>query len=260
MRNENIMARLIPLISGLLIFINSFTIAEEKTDLFNEGNDLYRKGKYSEAVEVYKRIIGLGGGGCGNLYFNMGNCYYKIDNIGKSILFYERAKLLNHDDKDLEFNLGLANLAVVDKIEPMPEFFLFKIINGFIHLIPKSVLIWICAGIYLVAMLFLMIWIFIRNSFLRVLSLRTSILFFIILIIFSISFFGQIIEEKNREEAIIMSTEVYVMGSPTADGVELFTLHEGTKIRIEKVAGDWYEIVIADGKIGWIPCRDAERI
>ncbi len=243
----------------LLITLISFLNADDKIELFQQGNEFYREGEYSKAVECYLEI-NRRGYESGPLYFNIGNCFYKLDEYGKAILFYERAKKLMPRDEELEFNLKLANLSVVDKIEPLPKFILFRLFDGFVHLVPKPFLLGIVVIFYLLCMTFLIIRILLQNESLRVLFLRICILFLVLVVIFGFSLFKQITEEGKKDEAVIMAEEVNVMGAPSEGATTLFTLHQGTKVGIDKVSGDWLEIVLADGKVGWVEKEILERI
>jgi len=245
---------------GLIIVVLPLLLyAQDETELFHQGNQLYRVGEYEKALDSYLEIY-ESGYESGPLYYNIGNCYYKLDETGKAILYYERAKKLIPGDEELEFNLKLAHLSVVDKIEPLPTFFLFKLIDGFIYLIPTSILIWIVAALYVFFVTFLILRILTRNRYLRRICSYVSILLLVFFIIFEFSLFSQIIEKSQQEEAIIMAEEVNVKGAPSEGTTTLFTLHEGTKVHIEKVSGDWFEVLLADGKVGWVRQDILERI
>ena len=136
-------------ISAILLIFSLGVSASDMEDLFQEGNRFYQAGDYESALQSYRRILEMGHES-GPLYFNMGNCTYKMQEIGRAVLFYERAKKLMPGDEDVRANLALANLAVVDKIEPQAEFLLFRIGRGIIHLLPESVLVAVLVGAYLV--------------------------------------------------------------------------------------------------------------
>lgn len=253
--NNKIFISIVVLIFVLPCLLN----ADAKEELFEQGNQYYRAGEYSKALESYLQIYEQGYES-GPLYYNIGNCYYKLNETGEAILFYEKAKKLMPGDEELEFNLKLANLSVVDKIEPLPTFILFRIFDNFVHLLPKSYLLWITASLYLFFICFLIIRILSRNETLRRVCTRFSILFLILLIVFGFSLIKQITEQAEQNKAIIMAEEVTVRGAPSETATSLFTLHEGTKVHIDKISGDWYEIVLADGKVGWVKKVSLERI
>lgn len=246
-------------IAIIIFLLPSLINAQDEIKLYQQGNQLYREGEYEKAVDCYLDVYKMGYES-GALYYNIGNCYYKLDEIGKAILFYERAKKLMPGDEELDFNLKLANLAVVDKIEPLPTFFLFRLLNGFFHLIPKPYLIWFVAVLYLLFIIFLILRILSHNESLKRMCLRLSILFLVLLFVFGFSLFKQITEEITQEQAVIMVDEIDIKGAPSETATTLFTLHEGTKVHIDKESGDWYEILLADGKVGWVEKDVLERI
>ncbi|MEJ2628480.1 MAG: tetratricopeptide repeat protein [bacterium] len=243
----------------VILLLPVLLFADEKAELFRQGNQFYRAEEFSRALESYLEIYEKGFES-GPLYYNIGNCYYKLNETGKAILFYEKAKKLMPGDEELEFNLKLANLSVVDKIEPLPTFILFRVFEGFVHLIPKSFLLWLTALLYLFCLSFLIIRILSRNQFLRRICGRISILFLILLIVFGFSLVKQIREQSEQDEAVIMAGEIFVRGAPSEAATILFDLHEGTTVHIDKISGDWYEIVLADGKVGWVEKGSLEII
>ena len=235
-----------------LLFPLNPSSADEMERLFTEGNTLYQEGKYREALEFYKKIIDSGYES-GPAYYNMGNCYYKIQETGKAILHYERARKLIPGDEDLKANLALANLTVIDKIEARSGFLLFRIVRGLTHLLPTSILVWVVGGTYLGCILFLIVWIVSRKRFLRVVCYRAGLFFGILFLVFGLSLIHQLHEEHQRIEGIILTDKVDVMSAPSVDeGMEVFSLHEGTKVRIDQRSRDWVEIILADGKVGWV--------
>ena len=244
----------------IFLFYSGFVYSQETTQFAITGNTHYQNSEYEKALNAYREIVDRGYES-GVLYYNIGNCYYKLQNIGRAILYYERAKRLMPRDEDLKTNLALANLGVVDKISPRKEFLLFRIVRGFTHLLPKTLLIWIVTGFYLSTIGFIILWIVARNRILRRIAFRMGILLGILFLVFGLSLLGRILEEGKRVEGIILADKVDVMSSPSDEGgMEVFSLHEGTKVRIDQKSGDWIEIVLADGKVGWVKSEVLEII
>ncbi|MCJ7813377.1 tetratricopeptide repeat protein, partial [bacterium] len=160
----------------LFLFQNPHGLVGQTDIFFHEANQLYQEGNYSAAVESYQNILDTGYDS-GSIYYNMGNCYYKMQNIGYAILYYERAKRLIPGDEDLKLNLTLANLAVVDKINPQPEFIVFRVIQRFIHLFTQSILVIIVMAFYLMTIFSLVVWIISKATILPQTGYRLSILF-----------------------------------------------------------------------------------
>jgi tetratricopeptide (TPR) repeat protein len=240
------------LIAGLVLAGIPNGLADRKDDLFRQGNSYYQAGQYEQALESYQKILNEGYES-GVLYFNMGNCCYKLSRIGQSILFFERAKKWMPADEDLKTNLALANLAVVDKIEIPPEFFFFKIIHVIVYLIPKPILLIAVIVFYFLAVGCFILWMLGRKGFWRSAGLRGAVAFGVPFAVLGVLLFSQIHEDKTRREAIILASKADVMSAPgEQEGTEVFTLHEGTKVSLDRESGQWIEIVLPDRKVGWV--------
>jgi tetratricopeptide (TPR) repeat protein len=240
------------LLAGLILAGSSSRAADSNEALFLEGNKYYQNGQYEEALGAYQKILDAGYES-GPLYYNMGNCCYKLSRIGKSILFYERARKRISSDEDVRANLAMANLAVVDKIEPQPEFFLFKIIRVTVHAIPGPVLTASVIASYLLAVGLLILWMLARKNALRRIGLRGALAFGILFAAFGILLIGQIRGAATLREAVILASKVDVMSGPGEQGgTEVFSLHEGTKVMLDRESGEWTEIILPDRKVGWV--------
>jgi tetratricopeptide (TPR) repeat protein len=112
------------LIIVFLVF-GSQLFASDNLLLIEQANKYYDESEYSLAVETYETIIN-NGFESDKLYYNLGNAYFKLNNLPMAIFYYEKAKKLNPYDADILFNLEIANGRIIDKIEPVPQFFLFK--------------------------------------------------------------------------------------------------------------------------------------
>jgi tetratricopeptide (TPR) repeat protein len=240
------------LIAGLILAGIPKVHADQKDDLFHQGNAFYQAGQYEQALESYQKILNAGYES-GPLYFNMGNCSYKLSRIGQSILWFERAKRWMPADEDLKTNLALANLAVVDKIEIPPEFFFFKIIHFIVYLIPKPILLIAVIAFYFLAVGSFILWMLGRKNFWRSVGLRGAATFGVFFAVSGIILLSQIREDRARREAVILASKVDVMSAPgEQEGTEVFTLHEGTKVSLDREAGQWIEIILPDRKVGWV--------
>ena len=224
--------------------------AGERENLFSEGNRFYQAGNYAAALEAYQKILDAGYKS-GGLYYNMGNCYYKLQDVGRAVLFYERAKRLMPGDEDLETNLALANLGVVDQITPRPEFVVFRVFRGVVHLLSLSVLVWIVAVSYAGLMGSLIVWVVSRKFVFRRAGAHGAIVLGVLFSVVGLVLVDRLREERNRVEGVILAGKVDVMSAPNED-TELFSLHEGTKVRVDETSGEWMEIVLVDGKVGWV--------
>jgi tetratricopeptide (TPR) repeat protein len=244
-----------------LILLSSFSLltADEVQIQFERANQHYRDGDYQNAVVLYEKII-KSGYQSADLYYNLANTYFKLDSLSNAILFYERAKRISPNDDDINYNLKIANLKVVDKIEPLPKLFFIEWINGLGKLfssgswaIATLIGLWIgtvCFAIFRIS----------RTSISRRISFFGGIVF---LFIFSVSLGFSIQQaqiEKSENMAIIFSPNAKVKSSPDENGTDLFILHEGVKVEVLDKVENWRKIKLADGKVGWLPDETVEII
>lgn len=232
---------------------------EDASKMFSTANDDFKNGNYSEAAELYQKILDQGVESA-DIYFNLGNSFYKLKNYPSAILFYERALRLRPGDDDINFNLRLANLKIIDRIQTVDRFFLLKWFDDFMMLYSSSQ--WAIFGIIFIWLTFIflaafnIIW---KTSWKKIILAATVI--FLIFGITSYFFsFKQNQFENNHNKAIIFMPSVYVKNSPDPSGTDLFILHDGTKVEVLDTVGEWKKIKLADGNIGWIPQQSIEII
>lgn len=237
----------------LLIFLinTSIVFADHNQYLFDEANKLYQQEKYQEAIYNYLEII-RNGYESWQLYYNLGNAYYKTRQIGRAILNYERALKHNPKNEDILFNLQIANMSVVDKITIPPQFIISKWLSQLKSLWGIQTLTFFAIGLYLLITLLIIAKIFIRkNRPQRLLTVLLIPILTIFLIITSI-LVVRINENNTLRYAIVLVDKVDVLSSPEEQGTELFSLHEGVKFKVEEIRSDWARIRLADGKVGWV--------
>lgn len=243
----------------LILLLSAFSQADEALVQFEQANHLYRNGNFKNAAILYEKIVH---NGCHNseLYYNLGNTYFKLDETGKAILYYERAKKIYPNDEDINFNLKIANLKVVDKIEAIPKLFFIEWWNSVSKAFSSDTwAIFTLTTIWLGIILLLLFRIskspFTRRAFFFGGILIVAIAGFSL--IFSIQ---QNKSEKSETMAIVFSPSVTVKSSPDEAGTDLFLLHEGVKVEMVDKVGNWFKIKLLDGKIGWLPSDAVEII
>ena len=233
----------------LIILLSFQMLAASEWDVYlNEGNKAYSDGKYEDAIIHYSKIL-ENDFESGELYFNLGNAHYKLDEIGKSIYYYEKALKFIEGDEALEQNLKIARLKIIDKIEPIPKLFIWVWIDSVIHLLSVEDWGWISLILFCITAIIFSLYIL----FIKRLLFRFSWIFLILFSISIVIFIGRIYLFETNEFGIIFETKVAVMSEPNLGASEVFILHEGTKVQVNRELNDWLEISIADGKTGW--CR-----
>ncbi len=240
------------LIFCLIFFSQIFAMEESDINhFFEKGNQAYLQENYSEAIKNYEMIIANGFEN-GTLYFNLGNAYHKIGNIGLSILNYERAMKWRPNDENLLFNLKLVNLKVKDRIDLPKEFFLFKWHRNYItYFLSNQWALFLTLFAFVIAILSGLI---LNFKHLRISKIfKPALSFFIVL--FFLCLYPLIQKDKlenNHNTGIIIKKEVKSLSAPQDGTTQLFVVHEGTKVNILDQDNDWIKVELIDGKQGWI--------
>lgn len=244
----------------LILVVLSFQISfsQNVKQLTDSAEIYYTKMNYEKAVEQYKKVL-QSGKESGFLYYNLANSYYKLNKIPDAILNYERAILLIPNNKDVQFNLEMANRNITDKIEAVPAFFIYSWWNTFLGIFSSDTWAVISIISFIFTLTFIFGFFFTGSYILKKISFWLSIVLFII----SINTFVFAQKTKaiinNHNFAIIFEPVINVKSSPGDIGTELFVIHEGTKIEITQTSGDWIEIKLANGNKGWVK-RDLVEI
>jgi tetratricopeptide (TPR) repeat protein len=246
------------LISLLMLFIAVNVIFAESEN-FTRANKLYAKKQYSEAAWLYETII-KNEGVAPELYYNLGNAYFKSNELAKAILNYERALRIAPGYEDARFNLEFANQKVIDNIVMTDTFFLKKWIISLMKIQTSNGWFYTAVILFVLTLIAFLIFVFGSTKVLRKTFFYTGFVSLIISIA-SITFSG--IRKKqmvNHREAIIMSGVIVIKGAPDKSGTDLFQLHEGSKIVVISTLGNWYEVKLGNGNVGWVEINQVEKI
>lgn len=237
---------------GLLLLLTVSAFGQSGTKyFFEQGNQAYRDGEYAAALEWYMKIPAAGYESS-QVYYNIGNCHYKLGNIGPTVLFYEKAHKLAPNDSEIRENLTLANLRVVDHIEMPPKFFLFEWWDSFMVLfnIPDLTKIALFFYILLVGLLALLL--FSRGTTWRRWVVYSVYSTLVLTVIASYLLIANIYDDRNTTEGIVLAKSLNVQSAPDAGSTDIFVLHEGAKVTLDETRGEWVKISLPDGKTGWM--------
>lgn len=230
-----------------------------QADALQTANEHYSKDEFKQAIDGYNQIL-MTNMESPELYFNLGNAYYKTGQYTLSILNYERAKLLAPNDEDIDFNLQVVNQKVVDAIQELPDMFIIRWWESLIN--SHSTDTWATISIITFILFLTMIgfYFFARSGDVKRITFWLGV-FLIVVSTFSWSFAaGQKSRMVNHSFAIVMQPTVTVKSSPSEKGTNLFVIHEGLKVKITDKIGDWVEIKLSDGNKGWLLSESIERI
>ncbi len=238
------------IISMFLFSISLF--ADDATNEFKKGVEFFKNEEYSKATIVFEQLIDDGYKNF-EIYYNLGNSYFRMNKISLAILNLERAKKLSPSDEDNNFNLKIANLKIVDKYEPLPKLFFIQLYEDFLGIFYSGT--W--AVIFVVAVWFLCLSIatimFFSGVSVRKFAVWIGILSILLILISSFFSYKSYKNEISLNSGIIFNESVYIKSSPDNNSADLFILHEGTKVKILDEVGDWCEIKIENGNVGWLP-------
>lgn len=223
------------------------------------ADSAYARQQYQQAIKDYEEL--LHDGVSAELYYNLGNAYYRTDNITRAVLNYERALLLSPGDSDIRFNLQMARSKTIDKITPESEMFFVTWYHALVNIM--SVDGWARTALvsFALAIVLALAYLFSTRIWVRKVGFFGGLAFIAVFILANLFAYQQRQELVNRTGAIIISSAVPVKSTPSKSGTDLFILHEGTKVEItDGTMRGWKEIRVADGKEGWIETSKIEII
>lgn len=236
-----------------------FVAQTNSENLFQNANDLYKEGKFEEAIKIYNQIARKDSISS-ELYFNLGNSYYKLNNVANSIYNYEKALLLDPLNKDAANNLAFAKRMTIDNIEELPKTFLQKLEVSYLQKLSHNQ--WATLAVifaFLAAILFLLFY-FSNISNKKRIYFLSSIICFLLLITTVFITYQQHQKAISTKYAIIFSPKVTVNNAPISSADEIFELHEGTKVKVLDAVDSWKKIKLADGKIGWLKTENIKML
>lgn len=223
------------------------------------GDSAYIKNDYKSAIQIYEALLEKGE--AAEVYYNLGNCYYKTNDIAKSILNYERALLLDPGNTDIRVNLEMARAKTVDKITPIPDIFFVAWIKSLINCL--SVDAWAKCGIlfFILFLVAVALFFFSKQASLKKGGFIGGIVFLILVVLSNVFASQQKAVLVNCNAAIVLVPSVTVRSTPSESGTSLFILHEGSKVELkDNSMREWKEIRLEDGKVGWVPTSSIEVI
>lgn len=249
------MKTLITTILVLLIAVSAYS----QDSLLVKANQQYTDGNYEQAIESYQQILNSNMESA-EVYYNLGNAFYKTRQYTRSIISYERAKLLAPNDEDIQFNLEIANQHVVDAIEPLPRVFFIRWWNNLSNKFSADGWAKISVISFILTLILAGFFFFSTSAGLKRTSFWVGI-FVIAISVFSYNFAARQEKRMTRHRfAIITQPSATVKSSPSEGGTDLFLIHEGLKVEIKDSLGTWKQIRLADGNQGWLPDSSMEKI
>lgn len=244
-------------IALLALSISSYS--QDTRQRMKEAEDLYQKGEYSNAAEIYKSLYNEGYRS-DNLLYNAGNAFFKAGDYGNAILFYERASLRNPASEDVNYNLQIARTKITDRFDEIPELFFVRWFD-FLSLL-RSTNQWALFAIamFIAALALFVYFIFAPEGRLKYPSFWSgmgAVIISALALVFALRS-NKLVNHNNK--SIVICTEVVGKSSPGDNGKDLFVIHTGTKVVVLQHLGDYDEIALPDGNKGWAPDKCLEKI
>jgi tetratricopeptide (TPR) repeat protein len=247
------------IIIGLVVLSSALFAQSDEEKLVADAGKAYTEGKFNNAIEIYEKLTAQGYESAG-LYYNLGNAYFKINDYASAILYYEKSLKLRPGDENTEFNLKVCQTKTIDKIEELPLPFYKKFwialrtffsVNtwGILSIIVLTMTL-LCVAFYLLA----------GQVWLRKLTFWLAGIFFVFTLLSITVAYSQYRHLQTTPEAIIFDPTVHVKSSPDLNSTDIFVIHEGTKVSITDHLGDWNEIRIANGSVGWVKSSVMKQI
>jgi tetratricopeptide (TPR) repeat protein len=253
--------KFVSLVSVFLISATFVIAGDIPSDtLWNSANNRYSAGDYREAAQLYEQILNEHGESA-EIYYNLGNACFKQHLLGAAHLNYERARRLDPANPDILHNLDFVKAMQIDKIDEVQDIFITTWLDDVMNIFSGNQWATVFFTLLVVSLLLLSFFIFSQTAGIRKLSFAG----FCLLTVLSLASFylgyRQRNQALNRSEAIIYASEVVVKSTPNNSGSDLFIIHEGLKVRVIDKQGNYYRIILDDGKSqGWIPRESAEII
>ncbi|MBR1548658.1 MAG: tetratricopeptide repeat protein [Prevotella sp.] len=224
-----------------------------------QADSAYAQEHEQKAAQLYEELLTTGVSA--DVYYNLGNAYYRQDNITRAVLNYERALLLSPGDADIRFNLQMARSKTVDKITPESEMFFVTWYHSLVNMMSVDGWARLALISLAVAIILSLAYLFASMLWLRKLGFFGGVLAVMLFLAANLFAWQQKRALVSRKGAIIMSSAVNVKSTPAKNGTDLFILHEGTRVTItDSSMQGWREIRVADGKSGWLETSQIEVI
>lgn len=259
MLNRTLLSAFLLLLATSLFTSSLLAQGSNPSGTFDEASNLYTAGKYREALVLYSALDSLGYQS-GELYYNLGNTYFKIGQIGKAILYYEKAKRFLDGDEDLITNLNLALSRTKDKIPELPKFFLESLLETVLDFFSLGMLGFL-------TLLFLYgataIFIFQLRDLFAFNSLVGQIFKYLFLVLLTLSLIFFVLKSSRlatHRDAVVLNPVVNLKSEPREQSTTISVIHEGLKVEISRKESDWLEVKLPDGTKGWIEQYTAGEI
>ncbi|GAB4135466.1 MAG: tetratricopeptide repeat protein [Ignavibacteriales bacterium] len=242
-----------------LLIMNFAMFGENINELFNRANRRYQSKEYDKAIELYNHIYSKGYVSA-ELFYNMGNAYFRLNKLGYAILFYEKANKISLNDEDIQFNLKFAKAKTVDKLDEVPTIFLTLWWNSIISIFTYSGWAIVIIITWILFLISLGLYFLSRKLLYKKYGFYFSSILFALLLFFAVIFYSSYSQETNTNYGILTDEMTIVKQAPDSQSSDAFIIHQGIKFSFEDRVNNWTKIKLTDGKVGWIENSTFQKI
>lgn len=250
------------MMSRLTIFLFLFTallFAQQPSALLEEANGLYREKNYELALEKYQQVSALGYESA-ELYFNTGNAWYRLGQLGRAMLHYQRALKLAPGDEDILHNIEIIQQQALDRVDQVPPIFIYQWWDALASIFTVNGWTIVAYSFFLLFLTALTVMLLSRYMGIKRIAFFISAVFLLLLFLAASLFYTKYDKDIQQQHAVILASEAAVKYSPDVEARDAFVVHEALTVKIEDSVEDWYEIRLSDGNVGWIKSEALEII
>lgn len=242
-------------------FVNASvdTAKSQQGDSSETAAAAYAKGDYQQAAECYTKLLKVGESA--ELYYNLGNCEYRLGNITQSIIAYERALRLNPGDSDTRYNLQFLRGKTIDKVVPVDEMFFVTWYHSLQNLMSIDAWAILAVSAFVLALILILAYLFGSNILLRKIGFFGALVGLLIFVLGLLFAYQRKVALSEHNIAIVLTPTLNVKATPAESSSDAFVIHEGTRLTItDSSMNAWYGVRLDDGKEGWLPKNSVEVI
>lgn len=243
----------------VIAFIPLIMLADSAKTLFDRANEYYAKGDYQNTINLCDSLL-KNNVESAAIYYNLGNAWFKLDDIPKAIFYYEKAKKIEPNNEDIIYNLQLANTKIADRIEPVPEIFLKKWWKNLVVYFNEQQWTYINITFFVVFFTFVVIFFITKNGRVKKSAFPLLVIFLIFSLVSGFIGYRSYKIKTTHNTGVIFTPTVNVKSAPDDGSSTLFILHQGSKVNIIEESSSWGKIKIANGSEGWVLKADFEKI
>jgi tetratricopeptide (TPR) repeat protein len=246
-----------PTLLLLACFIAVAGAASAQTKM--EADEAYSEQEYEQAIDIYHQLLQQAPSA--DIYYNLGNAYYRLDSLPQAILAWERALRLSPSADDVRFNLQLARSKTADKLAPEREMFFITWYRSLVRLFGVDVWAIVAVASLAAALLLVLVWFFAYEEKTRRLAFFGAVVLIALFLLANLFAWQQRKALNSHTDAIVMQSAVSVRNIPADNGSEEFTIHAGTKVSVtDDTINEWRQVKLPDGRQGWVKVTDIEAI